>query len=162
MPGMDHGGMAMVWNWSYDTVVVFDFWRSDGPISILVSSAAVAVLACMFEAFRAFRTVQDRRLLALDNGDRDPGEEGEDDSDSLLAPGAGNSPERRRNRGTARRAGPRKSYQMYRAALHGVELFWGYFLMMAFMTLNGFLCLALVGGASVGFYMFHGRQPVAA
>ncbi|KAI9004234.1 Ctr copper transporter family-domain-containing protein [Gaertneriomyces semiglobifer] len=52
--------------------------------------------------------------------------------------------------------------QSTRAILHAIEVFWGFFLMMAFMTLNGFVCLSLVAGAGVGFYMYQkGPLPMS-
>ncbi|KAJ3161811.1 hypothetical protein HDU86_006582 [Geranomyces michiganensis] len=62
--GMGHGSMAMVWNWSYDSVVVFEFWTSDGPGTLFLSCLAIFLLSFFFEGFRSFRNSQDRRLLA--------------------------------------------------------------------------------------------------
>ncbi|KAJ3157231.1 hypothetical protein HDU89_002643 [Geranomyces variabilis] len=175
--GMGHGSMAMVWNWSYDSTVVFTFWTSDGPGSLVLSCLAIFALSFFFEGFRSFRSAQDRRLLSLvekpSTNDR-YGKFSEEDLDTrdgnvvesqnllgardssvtielpcedagqaVLVDGQDDGPPTRAlaSRGV-------RPYQAYRAILHGAELFYGYFLMMAFMTLNGFLCISLVLGAT--------------
>ncbi|RKP18208.1 hypothetical protein ROZALSC1DRAFT_15438, partial [Rozella allomycis CSF55] len=47
-----------------------------------------------------------------------------------------------------------------RSLLHGVHTFYAFFLMMVFMTYNGFLCTAIIVGAVTGFFVF-GRYKVA-
>ena len=37
--------------------------------------------------------------------------------------------------------------------MHGVQIFWGYCLMLVFMTYNAYLCLSLVLGACVGYFV---------
>ncbi|KNC97435.1 hypothetical protein, variant [Spizellomyces punctatus DAOM BR117] len=68
-PGGDmpngHGAMSMVWNWGYDTVIVFDFWRTNGPGTLFISCVVIFLLSFLFEYFRTVRATQDRRLLTL-------------------------------------------------------------------------------------------------
>ena len=37
--------------------------------------------------------------------------------------------------------------------MHGVQFFWGYCLMLVFMTYNAYLCLSMVLGATAGYFV---------
>ncbi|KAI8918574.1 Ctr copper transporter family-domain-containing protein [Powellomyces hirtus] len=175
---MDHSAMGMVWNWGYDTVIVFSWWKSDSPASLFVSCVSILLLSFLFEGFRSFRTTQDRRLLTLleKPHDRyaDEYEEMAGDEERLLGSQMRTETEGRSQRGerlggqseiepggwSEEVAVPRtKPYQLYRALLHGLEVFYGYFLMMAFMTLNGYICISLVLGSALGFFVHQKRTP---
>ena len=45
------------------------------------------------------------------------------------------------------------------AALHFVQMWWSYVLMLVFMTYNVWICLALASGAGIGFFLFAWKRP---
>ncbi|KAI8817337.1 Ctr copper transporter family-domain-containing protein [Fimicolochytrium jonesii] len=201
--GGGHSMGGMVLNWSNNVVIVFDWWRSDSPEGLFVSCWAILLAAFLFEAFRAFRTKQDKRLVklletqpsalgasatgpsrhryGLTGGMEDEEREGLLGGDggvrvpeSVLRVGDGGMSEREgvglrslegAQLGQQRMAlaciRGRSTIQLYRTFLHATELLLGYFLMMAFMTLNGYICTSLILGAALGFF-FCQSQPVPA
>ena len=44
--------------------------------------------------------------------------------------------------------------------LQMVQLTWAYFLMLIFMTYNAWLCIAVVLGDGVGYFIFFNTRPV--
>lgn len=52
------------------------------------------------------------------------------------------------------------THQFARSILHGFHCFYGLFIMMIFMTYNGFLCTALIFGHVFGFFVFSRQRKV--
>ncbi|KAJ2781885.1 copper transpport protein [Coemansia javaensis] len=130
-----HGGrpmcaMNMALNWSTDNVcVLFDFWRITSGTSLALSWAAVFVLGYAYELARA-RVRRWELSLARDCAEPQP--------EMPLADAA-----------RARRAARRT-----RALLYGLMVAYSYSLMLIFMTYNGYLILAVIGGAAAGHYVY--------
>ncbi|KPP65206.1 high affinity copper uptake protein 1-like, partial [Scleropages formosus] len=49
---------------------------------------------------------------------------------------------------------------LLQTALHVVQVVLSYFLMLLFMTYNGYLCMAVAAGAGVGYFLFGWRRAV--
>ncbi|KAI9101953.1 Ctr copper transporter family-domain-containing protein [Phlyctochytrium arcticum] len=61
--GVGGHSMSMVWNWSYDTTIIFESWRTDGLRSILLASILTYLATYFFEYYRTFRAERDRMLV---------------------------------------------------------------------------------------------------
>ncbi|KAL4646521.1 high affinity copper uptake protein 1 [Arapaima gigas] len=49
---------------------------------------------------------------------------------------------------------------LLQTVLHVVQVVISYFLMLVFMTYNGYLCMAVAAGAGVGYFLFSWKRPV--
>ncbi|KAF2281320.1 Ctr copper transporter [Westerdykella ornata] len=148
MPGMGGGHkcqMSMLFTWSTkDLCIIFKGWHVTGTTSLLFSLLAIVLLTAGYEAVR--EVSRRYEIYAKNVGE---GRRGGDDlsntveeSSSLLNPG---------------RSGGRPSEQQTRivkAVLYAVQVFYSFFIMLLFMTYNGWVMLAVAVGAFVGYMMF--------
>uniref|UniRef100_A0A3B1KJL4 Copper transport protein n=2 Tax=Astyanax mexicanus TaxID=7994 RepID=A0A3B1KJL4_ASTMX len=49
---------------------------------------------------------------------------------------------------------------LFQTILHVIQVVVSYFLMLVFMTYNGYLCIAVAAGAGVGYFLFSWRKAV--
>ncbi|PIA14415.1 ctr copper transporter, partial [Coemansia reversa NRRL 1564] len=136
--GSDHSrpmcAMNMSLNWSTDNVcVLFDFWRINSTASLLLSWAAVFLLGYLYEFCRARIRSWETALVSRSAlaGSRA----------RLETPLVGSD-------------GIGKSTRIQRAVLYGLMVAYSYSLMLIFMTYNGYLILAVIGGAAAGHYAY--------
>ncbi|KAI9679943.1 MAG: hypothetical protein M1817_004958 [Caeruleum heppii] len=144
--------------------IIFSQWRITGPFSLLVSLLAIVALTAGYEFVRDVTRRYEARCALDGNALPETGERKreweaefcvcrtEDDdrlaeSSSLLWSG--------RN---AAASGGGRSGKMGRAALYAVQVFYSFFIMLLFMTYNGWIMLAVAVGAFVG-YMVWGNAP---
>ncbi|KAL9093720.1 MAG: hypothetical protein Q9159_000021 [Coniocarpon cinnabarinum] len=125
----------MVFNWSTENLcIIFPSWRITSTLSLLLSLLAIVLLSAGYEAVR-------------DLAQR---------YDAATAPFSKLSDDEARNGGIPpalipSRRGGRKSVK---AALYAVQVFYSFFIMLLFMTYNGFVMGAVTLGAFVGFMVF--------
>ncbi|KAK8925116.1 hypothetical protein H634G_05714 [Metarhizium anisopliae BRIP 53293] len=130
----DHGGMedmcsmSMLFTWDTTNLcIVFRQWHIRSTPGLILSLAAVVLLAMGYEALRAlsrrFEASVDRRMSAL------PRSSHPDIS---------------------------KQGHFIKAVFYGVQTFYAFMLMLVFMTYNGWVMLAVSLGAFLG-YLFFGH-----
>ncbi|EAW09411.1 low-affinity Cu transporter [Aspergillus clavatus NRRL 1] len=181
---MDHGGhsdmdmggkcnMNMLFTWSTkDLCIVFRQWHINGPLSLLVSLLVIVLLTAGYEGIRQitrkYEAAQAQRLSAVGVTTATSGNEYADevadeaatafhanlthtlpDASSPLVVGRDN-----------RRAVERRG-KITLAALYAVQVFYSFFIMLLFMTYNGFIMLAVAVGAFVGYLVFGDNQSAA-
>lgn len=146
---MDHGShggmhdmcsMSMLFTWDTTNLcIVFRQWHVRSTPGLIVSLAAVVLLAMGYEALRALsRTYEDainQRLSVM------PHDEAHNETTSFLAPG--------RNQENASKRG-----HVIKAVLYGVQNFYAFMLMLIFMTYNGWVMIAVSLGAFLGYLVF--------
>ncbi|CAK5281329.1 unnamed protein product [Mycena citricolor] len=174
---MDHGGhgghdghnmpavqcsMNMLWNTQIvDTCIVFESWHIRSQAMFLGSCIAIVALAVFYEYLRAFAKSVDVRIAL-----------------ALAGPGKGKSRSSSRPRSDDEDAGlltGRRVFNIHttgtpvppmlrvlRASLYGATVFLSFFLMLVFMTYNGYLIFATVFGAALGHFIFGGTINVDA
>ncbi|KPP66200.1 hypothetical protein Z043_115323 [Scleropages formosus] len=49
---------------------------------------------------------------------------------------------------------------LFQTVLHIIQVVVSYFLMLVFMTFNGYLCIAVAAGAGVGYFLFSWKKAV--
>ncbi|KAL5001197.1 Ctr copper transporter family-domain-containing protein [Aspergillus recurvatus] len=161
----DQCSMNMLFTWSTKNLcIVFSTWRVTGPLSLIGSLVVIVLLAAGYEGIRQvtrkYEVAHARRLSAFSaavvgsNGIADeavtssePGPEFQSqayipNASSPLLVGSDN-----------RRAVERRA-KITMAALYGVQVFYSFFIMLLFMTYNGFVMLAVAVGAFVGYLAF--------
>lgn len=156
MPGMDHGhkcNMNMLFTWdTTDLCIVFRSWHVSGTFSLVVALIGIILLTAGYEAVReASRRYEAHANKALEG--RRGGDDlrdvlpAADESSSLLHPG--------RNAGS----NAEQQAKLVKAALYAVQVFYSFFIMLLFMTYNGWIMLAVAVGAFVGYLLFANSSP---
>lgn len=133
MPGMGGDGpkcnMNMLFTWdTTDLCIVFPSWHISGTGSLIFSLLAVVLLTAGYEAIREMSRRYESYAKGLLEGPRGRN---------------GNA-----GRGTVQQV------KMIKAALYAVQVFYSFFIMLLFMTYNGWIMLAVAVGAFVGYIMF--------
>ncbi|KAK1823279.1 copper transpport protein [Friedmanniomyces endolithicus] len=169
---MDHGdmdmgpadspmcSMNMLFTWDTTNLcMVFRSWRITSTTSLIVSILGVMALTAGYEAVReASRRYEQRHAAVMENAPPCLGscvlelivvnEDGGDERRSLLW-ATGSSAQAEEQKG-----------KVVKAALYGVQVFYSFFIMLLFMTYNGWIMLAVGFGAFVGYLMFGGSSIV--
>ncbi|KAL1918628.1 uncharacterized protein VTP21DRAFT_2650 [Calcarisporiella thermophila] len=142
---MDHGGhgdmdmscsMKMYFNWDIEHVcIVFKWWQINSIVSLVVSCAAVFLISVLYEWLRFYASRYDEKLFKNVNSGAQ-----EELSASQPLLGDGNY------------ISISYSQQLYRSFLYAILVGGAFWLMLVFMTYNGFLMLSVVLGAGTGFF----------
>ncbi|KAA8905507.1 Ctr copper transporter family-domain-containing protein [Sphaerosporella brunnea] len=148
---MNHGGgmsghrcqMSMLFTWNtQDLCLVFRWWHVTSMLSLILSLLAVVALGMGYEYLRAVSRRYEARLEA---------EEVYTEQSSLL-PGTlrANSTAQRRKRGN-----------IGKALLYGAQVFYSFFIMLLFMTYNGWVMIAVAVGAAAGYLVWGAEESAA-
>ncbi|KAJ1964523.1 copper transpport protein [Dipsacomyces acuminosporus] len=138
----DHGGsgsrpmcaMNMAFNWDTENVcVLFDFWRINSNASLFFSCLAVFLLGYLYEAARTRVRTWEKSIAPAGHTVQGSG------SDTPLVSSS---------------AIP-NSLRWKRATFYGLMIAYSYSLMLIFMTYNGYLIFAVIGGAIAGHYSYN-------
>ncbi|KAI9374768.1 Ctr copper transporter [Aspergillus egyptiacus] len=151
--------MNMLFTWSTKNLcIVFSGWRVKGPFSLLGSLIVIVLLTAGYEGVRQvtrrYEIAHARRLGAFSTSTLGSNNEIADEAvprdDQTQVPGT-SSPllVGSDNRRTIERRG-----KITIAALYAVQVFYSFFIMLLFMTYNGFVMLAVAVGAFVGYLAF--------
>ncbi|KAL4882794.1 Ctr copper transporter [Aspergillus karnatakaensis] len=180
--GHDHGdmdmgegqcSMNMLFTWSTKNLcIVFSEWRVTGPLSLLGSLVVIVLLAAGYEGIRnvtrQYELAHARRLSAFSAAvagsnevdeavsgterghEPEPGYETTDHYNQADFFGA-------RSRllvGSDNKRAVERKGKITMAALYAVQVFYSFFIMLLFMTYNGWIMLAVAVGAFVGYLAF--------
>ncbi|KAI7861311.1 Ctr copper transporter family-domain-containing protein [Spinellus fusiger] len=128
--------MNMIFNWQIqDVCVVFEWWHIHSVMQMILSCIAITIIAVAYEYLRAQSVVLDKCYKkALENDH----EEQTREYNSLLG---------------RDRPFPRSNAVM-RSLLYACLTAISFWLMLVFMTFNGYLMLTIVIGAGVGHFLF--------
>jgi copper transporter 1 len=156
---MDMCTTHMLWNTqTIDTCIVFPSWHIHSNAQFVLSFAAIVCLGVFYEYLRLFQRNVDgcirervnkgkRALSPSPSSGRSTPERAEEDLALLNG---------RRARQAANRTTLPVHYRALRAVLYGASMSLSAFLMLVFMTYNGYLIFAVVAGAAIGHYLFGG------
>ncbi|KIV84684.1 hypothetical protein PV11_00453 [Exophiala sideris] len=151
---MDHGdgdmdmgtcSMNMLFTWSSENLcIVFRQWRVTSTFSLILSLLAIVLLTagyeCVREISRRYEQKHSAEMAAYStSGSSTPPLH---ESSSLLGVV-------RDSRAAAERRGT-----IMKALLYAVQVFYSFFIMLLFMTYNGWVMLAVAVGAFVGYLLF--------
>ncbi|KAI4647749.1 hypothetical protein J4E93_004159 [Alternaria ventricosa] len=133
MPGMGGDGpkcnMNMLFTWdTTDLCIVFPSWHISGTTSLVFSLLAVVLMTAGYEAIREISRRYEAYSKTVMEGPRG------------------------RNGGVGRSA--EQQMKIIKAVLYAVQVFYSFFIMLLFMTYNGWVMLAVAVGAFVGYLMF--------
>jgi copper transporter 1 len=130
--------MNMLFTWdTTDLCIVFRSWHISGTGSLIVALLAIILLTAGYEAIREASRRYDSYASKVLEGRR-----GGDD--------------------LSRRENGRQTEQkmkVVKAAFYAVQVFYSFFIMLLFMTYNGWIMLAVGVGAFVGYLLFSNSSP---
>ncbi|XP_064555269.1 protein SLC31A2 [Drosophila montana] len=163
--GCGHGGHggSMIFHCSDRETILFQFWTTDSTTSIVLSCLVVFIMAILYEALKCYREwlkkCGKKRQEGGDN--RTPSRMQQFNtpiSEPALALPMPELPVAPENP----RAGPAAPWlspmHWYQTLLHMIQVTISFLLMLIFMTFNVWLCIAVVLGAGVGYYIFFARS----
>ncbi|XP_057799911.1 copper transporter 5.1 [Salvia miltiorrhiza] len=130
--------MHMTFYWGRSVTILFDSWQTDSWLSYFLSLFAVFLLSAFYQYMEERRL----RLKLLSLAKSPPPPPSAAATTPLLLPKL-----------TGRRFSP---YQLAGAILFGVNSAIGYFLMLAVMSYNAGVFIAVVVGLAVGYLFFRG------
>ncbi|KAK7543512.1 Ctr copper transporter family protein [Phyllosticta citricarpa] len=180
---MDHGGhggmdmgkghkcnMNMLFTWdTTDLCIVFRGWHVTGTLSLLLSLVAVALLCAGYEGVRDISRRYELSVAARQKvkdegpGLPDPTYRDEIGGAATAAPittattNESSSPllwSTDRTRHGPWTARDEKRATIIKGVLYAVQVFYSFFIMLLFMTYNGWIMLAVAVGAFVGYVVF--------
>ncbi|MCJ1451807.1 hypothetical protein MMC28_002147 [Mycoblastus sanguinarius] len=140
--GMDHGGMDMpshgpmcnmnmLFTWDTTNLcIVFRWWHITSTFTLLVSLLCVAILTAGYEFVREISRRYENNSAEYVN--------------SLPRKGSGHR---------------EKKVKMVKATLYAVQVFYSFFIMLLFMTYNGWVMIAVAVGAFSGYLGFGNSSP---
>ncbi|KAI9289237.1 Ctr copper transporter [Umbelopsis sp. AD052] len=154
---MDHGHgdmdmckMNMLFNWDVENVcIVFEWWRIKSPFGLLLSCFIIAGIAAGYEFLRHASREYDDEIIAA-NKKKDTSRRLEDDhaeNDGLLSTSA------------SALTSISQQQKVIRSIIYAILVGISFWLMLVFMTYNGFLMVSVVIGAGLGHYAFGGNLP---
>jgi len=144
MPSAGHKcNMNMLFTWdTTDLCIVFRGWHVSSTFTLILSLIGVAALTAGYELVREVS----RRYEASSNEylNNLPNDENQESS-SLLWPGRSTVNSERKTKAV-------------KALLYALQVFYSFFIMLLFMTYNGWIMLAVAVGAFIGYSAFGGSS----
>lgn len=148
-------GHSMTFHFGFTEKILFDCWQTTSPATLFASCLGILILSSLYEGLKYFReylfwksynnNVQYRavEIPANKNVVRD------DQVVTMVGEVITKQPMSMFSRMHA-----------LQTLLHIVQLTISYLLMLIFMTFNVWLCLSVVLGAALGYFMFGWKKPV--
>uniref|UniRef100_A0A1A9WVL7 Copper transport protein n=1 Tax=Glossina brevipalpis TaxID=37001 RepID=A0A1A9WVL7_9MUSC len=150
---MMHSMMSMSFHFGCNETILFDFWKVTTIWGMLGSAIAVFILALLYEGLKYYREYlfwKTYNLLEYRpvTGPQTSAEAG---NRSAVTP-----------QNSAARVHPSmlSLSHLYQTFLHMVQVTVSFFLMLIFMTYNVWLCMAVVLGAGLGYFLFCWKKSV--
>ncbi|KAI8620092.1 Ctr copper transporter family-domain-containing protein [Chytriomyces sp. MP71] len=155
--------MAMVFNFGYDTELLFSSFKTTGPGSMYVLCIIVFAMSFGHEYLQYRRGLMETRYVSnLER--RGAGDVGNSDDDLELsnassAPSGGLLASLNKLSGTGGASkGSLEKYHLIRTLYHVGSSFTSLVIMTVFMSLNVWLVGAILAGTGLGFYMFQAKR----
>ncbi|CAO2657005.1 Nn.00g058080.m01.CDS01 [Neocucurbitaria sp. VM-36] len=134
--GMDHGhtcNMNMLFTWdTTDLCIVFRGWHINGTSSLIFSLFAIILLSAGYELVREVSRRYEEHTKRASESRRD--------GDDVRGRNVGRNQD--------------QQTKIIKAILYAVQVFYSFFIMLLFMTYNGWVMLAVAVGAFVGYLSF--------
>ncbi|CAL1261892.1 unnamed protein product [Larinioides sclopetarius] len=140
--GGDH--MPMYFHFGVDTVILFKEWTTSSTESIIGSVIGIFILAMIYEGIKFFREFLFKKYFTSL----------EYSSVSVLGDDGKPVTEVHKVARNRMLSWP----HMIQTFMHVVQMVLSYFLMLIFMTFNVWLCLGVILGSGVGYFLFGWRK----
>ncbi|GFW60762.1 high affinity copper uptake protein 1 [Trichonephila clavipes] len=138
------GHMPMYFHFGVDTVILFKEWTTSTTTSLIGSVIGIIILAMIYEGIKFFREYLFKKYFTSL----------EYSSVSVLGDDGKPVTEVHKVARNRMLSWP----HMLQTFLHVVQMVLSYFLMLIFMTFNVWLCLAVILGSGIGYFLFGWRK----
>ncbi|EDO27532.1 predicted protein [Nematostella vectensis] len=135
----------MAFFFSKKTVILFEGWSVDTVGGMIGSCIAVFILAVLYEGLKVSREMLKRKYGYVMSVDMDTKVYGSNQNQTVTVT---------ETRGHIPRSKICNLHHFIQSLLHIVQVTLSYFLMLIFMTYNGWLCIAVALGAGFGYFLF--------
>lgn len=142
---MGHSMMAMTFHTGYSETVLFDGWKINSVGGLIGSIVGIIFMAALYEGLKYYReylfwkTYNGMQYRSVS----EPGEKNTSSEDNRIVQRTMFS-----------------SMHFFQTFLHIIQVVLSYFLMLIFMTYNVWLCLGVVIGAALGYFLFGWKKSV--
>lgn len=141
------GPMQMYFEAGEKVTILFKQWKTHDAKELIASCFALFVLAIIYEGLKVYRQILLARTdLANDDVYTNTNCGNITSQTAVITIG----PQRKRLCSLA---------HLIQTILHTLQVFIGYLLMLAFMTYNCWICIALLLGSGMGYFLFGWRTP---
>ncbi|TDG42917.1 hypothetical protein AWZ03_010668 [Drosophila navojoa] len=149
--GMEHM-MSMAFHFGYDETILFSWWHIDTVAGLIGSMIAIFLLALLYEGLKYYREYLFWKTYNLLEYRPVTGPQRNPEAPRLPTPAA---------------AAPSPVQptmlsinHLYQTLLHVLQVTLSFLLMLIFMTYNVWLCMMVVLGAGVGYFLFCWKKSV--
>nr|CAG8487422.1 11808_t:CDS:2 [Entrophospora candida] len=135
--------MRMLFNWDIEHLcVVFSWWHINSIPILILSCGIIILIGVIYEYTKYLSKNYDKKLYQEEYRSIP-------EDDNLVS-----NEEESRSRGSRISTRASKSQQVLRSLIYSIQTTLSLFIMLIFMTYNGFLIISVVLGAFIGSYIF--------
>lgn len=142
---MMHHMMSMAFHFGVNETILFDFWKTSSVYGVIGSMIGIVIMAALYEGLKYYRehlfwssynALQYRSVQM-------PVDKSASSMDSRVV-----------------QPSMLSKMHAFQTVLHVIQMIISYFLMLIFMTYNVYLCIAVVIGSAIGYFLFGWKKSV--
>ncbi|XP_068160000.1 high affinity copper uptake protein 1 isoform X1 [Drosophila tropicalis] len=159
--GMEHM-MSMAFHFGYNETILFSWWHIDTVAGLIGSMIAIFLLALLYEGLKYYREYLFWKTYNLLEYRPVTGPQRNPEAPRLPSPAAA-APSPVQYVGEVVHKQPPSMLSLnhlYQTLLHILQVTLSFLLMLIFMTYNVWLCLMVVLGAAIGYFLFCWKKSV--
>ncbi|EAT34445.1 AAEL013309-PA [Aedes aegypti] len=168
--GMVHHMMSMAFHGGYNETILFEQWKIDSLSGLLWSMLLIFIMAALYEGLKYYRehlfwkTYNALQYRPVTVTEKSPGNGNVANNNGLAANGSGDEASRVVHMvGEVIHKQPPtmlSTMHLFQTFLHILQVTLSFLLMLIFMTYNTWLCIAVVLGAALGYFLFGWKKSV--
>ncbi|KAM7346488.1 copper transporter 1A isoform 1-T2 [Cochliomyia hominivorax] len=158
---MMHHAMSMAFHFGYNETILFEWWKIDSVGGLLGSMLAIFIMAVLYEGLKYYREFLFWKTYNLLEYRPVTGPQANPEAGQRPAPQTSATPVQ--YVGEVIHKQPPTMFSLnhiFQTFLHIVQVTVSFLLMLIFMTYNVWLCIAVVLGAGVGYFLFCWKKSV--
>lgn len=170
--GMVHHMMSMAFHGGYNETILFDQWKIDSLAGLLWSMLLIFIMAALYEGLKYYReylfwkTYNALQYRPVTVTEKNPGNGTVGNNNESATNGGGSGDDGSRvvhMVGEVIHKQPPTMLSvmhLFQTFLHILQVTLSFLLMLIFMTYNTWLCVAVVLGAALGYFLFGWKKSV--
>lgn len=160
--GMVNHMMSMAFHGGYNETILFEQWKIDSLAGLLWSMLLIFIMAALYEGLKYYReylfwktyNALQYRPVTVTEKNSGNGTVGNNNESATNGGGSGDD--------ASRVVQPTmlSAMHLFQTFLHILQVTLSFLLMLIFMTYNTWLCVAVVLGAALGYFLFGWKKSV--
>ncbi|XP_055549732.1 high affinity copper uptake protein 1 isoform X2 [Wyeomyia smithii] len=156
-----HHMMSMAFHGGYNETILFDQWKIDSLSGLLWSMLVIFIMAASYEGLKYYRehlfwkTYNALQYRPVTVTEKNPQNSNVANNNDTMANGGGGDDGSRIVQPTMLSV-----MHLFQTFLHILQVTLSFMLMLIFMTYNTWLCIAVVLGAALGYFLFGWKKSV--